>query len=124
VSLWNQTAEQEDALSTRALVPTLVIAVAVAVPAADAHTLSKAAAKREAAKVGVSLARDVGGAPVYDCRRRSAHAFVCRISVVGLEGDVCVTAVRVSYRNRRDRRLSRRVVRPLECQPPELPGIL
>ena len=109
---------------SKALVSTLAIAAAVAVPAAEAHTLSKAAAKREAAKAGAALARDVGGSPVYECTRVGDHAFTCRISVVSREGDVCVSVVRVSYRSRDSRRVSRRVVRGPVCEPPELPSIL
>ena len=108
----------------KALVSTLAVAAAAAVPAADAHTLSKATAKREAAKTGVTLARDMGGTPVYDCTRRSNHAFNCRISVVGREADVCVTVVRVAYRSHRSRRVSRRIVSGPVCEPPELPTIL
>ena len=107
-----------------ALVSTLAIAAAVAVPAAEAHTLSKAAAKREAAKAGAALARQMGGTPVYDCTRRSGHAFTCRISVLGREGDVCVTVVRVAYRSHRSRKVTRRVVSGPICEPPELPKIL
>jgi hypothetical protein len=108
----------------KALISTLAVAAAVAVPVADAHTLSKAAAKREAAKVGSALATDLGGTPVYDCARRSGHAFSCRISVVGREADVCLTVVRVAYRSHRSRRISRRIASGPVCEPPELPTIL
>ena len=108
----------------KALVCTVAIAAAVAVPVADAHTLSKAKAKQAAAKTGAVLAHEMGGTPVYDCTRRSEHAFSCRISVVGRELDVCVTVVRVAYRSHRSRRVSRRVVSPPVCEPPELPPIL
>ena len=107
----------------KALVSTLAVAAATAVPAADAHTLSKATAKREAAKVGAVFASEMGGTPVYDCTRRSDHAFSCRISVVGREADVCVTVVRVAYRNHKSRRVSRRIVSDPVCVPPELPPI-
>ena len=111
-------------MSSKALVSTLAIAATVAVPAASAHTLSKATARREAAKAGAVLARDFGGSPVVDCTRRTEHAFSCRISVVGVDGDVCVSVVRVAYRGRDDRRISRRTVSGPVCSPPELPGIL
>lgn len=111
-------------MSSKALVSTIAIAAAVVVPVADAHTLTKADAKRAAAKVGTSLARDLGGSPVYDCTRRSDHAFRCRISVVTREGDVCVTVVRVAYRGESARRPSRRVVSGPTCESPELPNIL
>jgi hypothetical protein len=111
-------------VSSKALVSTLAIAATVAVPAASAHTLSKATAKREAAKSGAVLARDFGGSPVVDCRRRSDHAFNCRVSVVGVEGDVCVSVIRVAYRGRHDRRVSRSTVSGPVCTPPELLGIL
>ena len=110
-------------MSSRPLVSSLAIAAAVAVPVADAHTLSKATAKHAATKAGSALARAVDGAVVYDCTRRSAHAFTCRISAVSREGDVCVTVVRVAYRNHRSRTLSRRVLSGPDCQPPELPGL-
>jgi hypothetical protein len=110
-------------LGTRRLVSSLAIAAAVAVPVADAHPLSKATAKRGATKAGSALARAVGGSAVYDCNRRSIHAFTCRISAVSREGDVCVTVVRVAYRDHSSRTLSRRVVSGPDCQPPELPGL-
>ena len=108
----------------KALVSVLAVAAAAAVPVAEAHTLSKATAKREAAKIGAVFASELGGAPVYDCERRSSHAFSCRISVVGREADVCMTVVRVAYRNHKSRRVSRRIVGDPVCLPPELPTIL
>jgi hypothetical protein len=108
-------------MSSKALVSSLAIAAAVAVPVADAHTLSKATAKREAAKFGVRLARSVGGQPVYDCTRRGAHVVVCRVSVVALDGAVCVSRVRVAFTDRRGRTVSRRVVSGPDCEPPGLP---
>jgi hypothetical protein len=110
-------------MSSKALVSAVAIAVAVAVPVADAHTLSKATAKREAAKAGAAALRDLGGAPVTDCTRRSGHVVVCRVSVVAPAGDVCVTVVRVAYSGHRDRTLSRRVLSGPECEPPELAGL-
>lgn len=101
-----------------------VTAAAVAVPVASAHTLPKAAAKREAAKVGTPLGESVGGAPVYQCARRSEHVVVCEISVVGADGAVCVTRVRMAYRDARERRIGRRVLSGPECTPPELPALL
>jgi hypothetical protein len=106
-------------VTRKALVSTVAIAAAVAVPVADAHTLSKSAAKREAAKVGENF----GGAPVYQCTRRSDHVVVCEVSVVGLDGAVCVTRVRVAYRDR-TRNISRRVISGPECDPPEIPKTL
>jgi hypothetical protein len=108
-------------MSSKALVSTIAIAAAVVVPAASAHTLSKAAAKREAAKAAAALA---GGAPAVECRRRTSHAFLCKVSVVTAAGDVCVTTVRVAYRGHRDRTLSRRVVGAPACETPEIGGIL
>ena len=110
-------------MSSKALVSTVAIAAAVAAPAANAHTLSKADAQREAAKSGVSLARSLGGQPVYDCDRRSAHVVVCRVSVVAADGAACVSVVRVAYRGHRDRKLSRRVVSGPDCELPELDGL-
>jgi hypothetical protein len=116
--------DQEEAVSRKVLISTIAIAAAVAVPVADAHTLSKSDAKRAAARVGTALARDLHGSAVYDCTRRSDHAFRCRISIVTLDGDVCVTVVRVAYRGEDARRPTRRVVSGLTCEPPELPSIL
>ncbi len=110
-------------MSTKALVSTLTIALAVAAPAASAHTLSKSSAKRHAVRAGGALIGSIGGSPVYDCERRNAHAFICRISVVALEGDVCSATVRVAYRGHEDRTVSRRVLSGPVCEPPEVAGI-
>ena len=111
-------------MSSKALVSMIAIATAVAVPVASAHTLPKAAAKRQAAKASAAVVGDVGGSPVVDCRRRSDHVFVCQVSVVSSAGDVCVTTVRVAYRDARSRRISRRVVGGPLCEPPEIGGIV
>ena len=115
-------------MSSRTLVVTVAIAAVVAVPVADAHTLSKATAKREAAKSGAVLANVVGasGATVYDCTRRSQHAFRCRIAAVAFDGAVCESIVKVAYKNHKSTTPTRRVVSGPECTPPEipLPGIL
>lgn len=110
-------------MSTKALVSTVALAAAMGVPAAEAHTLSKATATRVAAKSGHHLARSVGGSPVYDCTRRSGHAFVCTISLVTADGAVCATRVRVAYRHRRGRSVSRRALSGPTCEPPGLPGV-
>jgi hypothetical protein len=111
-------------MSSKALVSTIAIAAAVAVPAASAHTLSKATAKREATKAVAALAGDLGGAPVVQCTRKSDHVFVCQVSAVTGAGDVCVTTVRVAYRGRHDRKVSRRVLGGPTCETPEIGGIL
>ena len=122
VALWNK-ADQEEAVSSKTLVSVLAAALAVTVPAASAHTLSKATARHEAAKVGTPLSKSVGGVAVYDCDRRSVHAFLCRISVVARGGDVCVAAVRVAYRRHDSRAVRHRTVSGPTCQPPELLGV-
>ena len=111
-------------MSSKALVSTIAIAAAVAVPVADAHTLTKATAKKSAQRVGTALARDLGGRAVYDCTRRSDHAFRCKISIVTLDGDVCVTIVRVAYKSESAEKPIRRVVSGPSCSSPELPNIL
>ena len=111
-------------MSTKALVSTIAIAAAVVVPVADAHTLTKATARHAATRAGAVFAQDVGGTPVYDCTRRSQHAFNCRVSAVSGDGDVCVTVVRVAYRDHRSQRVSRRTVSGPTCQSPELSGLL
>lgn len=110
-------------MSSKTLVSTVALAAAVAAPVADAHTLSKATAKREAAKAGVALANRVGapGATVYDCTRRSEHTFRCRIGAVAFDGAICVSVVRVAYKNHQSTTPTRRVVDGPECTPPELP---
>jgi hypothetical protein len=115
-------------VSLKTLVSTVAIAAAVAAPAANAHTLSKATAKREAAKSGTVLANSIGalGATVYDCTRRSEHAVRCRIGAVAFDGAICVSVVRVAYRNHKSDTPTRRVVNGPDCTPPELPlpGVL
>lgn len=111
-------------MSTKALVSTIAIAAAVAVPVADAHTLTKATARHAASKAGAAMAQDIGGTAVYDCTRRTQHAFSCRVSAVSGDGDVCVTVVRVAYRDHRSRRVSRRTVSGPTCASPELPAVL
>ncbi len=109
-------------MSSRTLVSAVAIALAVAVPVADAHTLSKAAAKQEAARSGAVLARGLGGSPaaVYDCERRTVHAFRCRLGVVALDGAICVSVVRIAYPSHRASSATTRVVRGPDCEPPEL----
>jgi hypothetical protein len=113
-------------VSSKTLVSTLAIAAAVAAPVADAHTLSKTNAKREAAKSGTSLAKHVGalGATVYDCTRRSEHAFRCSIGAVAFDGAVCTSVVKVAYKNHKSETPTRRIVSGPDCQPVELPGFL
>jgi hypothetical protein len=110
-------------VSPKALVFAVAI-TAVAAPVADAHTLSKATARQEAEKAGSALVRSVGGIPAYQCARHGGHAVDCQISVVGLDGSVCSTVVRVSYKSHRSRKLNRRAVSGPDCQPPELGGVL
>ena len=111
-------------MTSKALVSTIAIAAAVAVPVAEAHTLSKSTAKREAAKVGAKLGDSVGGSPVYQCTRRSRHVVVCEVSVVSLDGALCVTRVRVAYRDHDSRTVRRRVLSGPDCEPPELSDVL
>jgi hypothetical protein len=106
----------------------MAIAASVAAPAANAHTLSKATAKDEAAKAGTALANSIGalGATVYDCNRRSEHKFRCRIGAVAFDGAICVSVVRVAYKNHKSDTPTRRVVDGPDCTPVELPlpGVL
>jgi hypothetical protein len=115
-------------VSLKKLVSTVAIAAAVAAPAANAHTLSKATAKHEAAKAGTALAKSIGApeATVYDCTRRSEHAFRCRVGAVAFDGAICVSVVRVAYKNHKSDKPTRRVVDGPDCTPPELPlpGVL
>ena len=113
-------------MSRRTLFSVVAIALAVAVPVADAHTLTKATAKREAAKTGAKLAGQLDGLPatIYDCTRRSKHAFRCHIGIVTFDGAVCVSVVRVAYPNHDAETPTRRIVRGPDCEPPELLGLL
>ena len=113
-------------MSRKTLVSTLAIAAAVAAPVADAHTLSKTTAKREAAKSGTALAKQVGalGATVYDCTRRSEHKFRCSIGAVAFDGAVCTSVVKVAYKNHQAETPTRKIVSGPDCQPVELPGFL
>lgn len=113
-------------MSSKTLVSTLAVAAAVAAPVADAHTLSKSTAKHEAAKSGTALAKNVGalGATVYGCTRRSEHAVRCSLGAVAFDGAVCVSAVKVAYKNHKAETPRRRVVSGPDCQPVELPGFL
>jgi hypothetical protein len=109
-------------MRSKMLISTVVIAAAVAAPVADAHTLSKSDAKREAAKAGVALSRSIGGLPatVFDCTRQSKHAFTCRIGAVSFDGSVCTSMVKVAYRRHSSETPTRRVVEGPDCEPPEL----
>ena len=113
-------------MSSKTLVSTLAVAAAVAAPVADAHTLSKSTAKREAGKSGVALAKQVGalGATVYDCTRRSEHKFRCSIGAVAFDGGICTSIVKVSYKNHKAETPTRRIVSGPDCRPVELPGFL
>ena len=113
-------------MSSKTLVSTLAVAAAVAAPVADAHTLSKATAKQEAAKSGTAMAKHVGalGATVYDCTRRAQHAFRCSIGAVAFDGTICVSVVKVAYKNHKSDTPMRKIVSGPDCEPPELPGFL
>ena len=113
-------------MSSKTLVSTLAVAAAIAAPVADAHTLSKATAKREAAKSGTALANQVGalGATVYDCTRRSEHAFRCSIGAVAFDGGICVSVLKVAYKNHKSETPTRKIVSGPDCEPPQLPGFL
>jgi len=110
-------------MTRKALVSISVsVALAVAfVPVADAHKLTKSAAKREAKKTGTSLAQDLGGTPAYQCTRRTRHKVDCQISLVTLDGQACVKTVRVYYKGHRSKKLRRKTVEPLDCLLPDLP---
>ena len=108
-------------MKSKVLIFTVMVAAAVAAPVADAHTLSKSTAKREAAKSGVALSKSIGGLPatVYDCSRLSQHAFTCRLGAVGFDGTVCTSMVKVAYRRHSSETPTRRVIEGPDCEPPE-----
>ena len=109
-------------MTRKALVSALA-ATAVIVPVADAHTLSKAKAKKEAKKAAPALVGDLGGKPVYDCERVRRHKVDCQISLVTVDGSACATVVRVAYRKHRSRKTATRVREAPDCAPPGLPDL-
>lgn len=108
-------------MTRKALISIAAATVALAPTTAQGHTLSKGAAKQEAQKAGASLGQRLGGTPAYSCTRRGDHKVDCQISLVTLDGSACVSVVRVSYRNHRDKTLSSKVLSGPDCAPPEVP---
>ena len=109
-------------MTRKALVFALA-ASAAAVPVADAHTLSKAKAKKTARAATAGLVSELGGTPAFKCTRESAHRFNCQVSLVTVDGSVCVTNVSVSYRSHKSKVAEPRIVSGPDCEPPELPDL-
>lgn len=109
-------------MTRKALVFALAASAAV-VPVADAHTLSKAKAKTAARAATAGLVSDLGGSPAFKCSRVGVHKVDCQVSLVTVDGSVCVTNVRVAYRNHQTRAAATRIVSGPDCEPPELPTL-
>lgn len=108
-------------MTRKALLSAVAVAAAAAAPAAQAHTLSKSAAKHEVKKTGAGLAMDLGGVPAYKCTRKGDHKVDCQISLVTVDGAACVSTVRVSYKSHRDKKLASKMISGPDCAPPEIP---